>query len=232
VPDLNALPATAAGLTEATGFPVTRLASAEALLKVGVMPGDTIAGHRLFVFQGIPSMHLGTDGFGALRVPDDAFAHTDPAAVVHLEARLADGRPLPEWLSFEGVRGIFVGVPPEGLNGSLEIEVIARDTEGREAHTRFILLVDDLRTGGMRAGDPAGLPLGLDVDKTEAEKARLEARQAQGRQAAQPRLGADGKLQKGPAASFSEQMRAAKATRDPLLDKIARADTDKPRSKQ
>ena len=35
---------------------------------------------------------------------------------------------------------------------------------------------------------------------------------------AKPRVGPDGKPQKEPAASFSEQVRAAKAARDPLLD--------------
>jgi hypothetical protein len=234
MPDLNALPATAAGPSEAFGFPVARLPSDQALMPVADRPGTTLGGHRLFVFHGIPNMQLTSDGVGALRVPEDAFAHTDPSAVVHLDARLADGRPLPAWLSFEGVRGVFSGFPPEGLQGSLEIEVIARDTEGREARTQFVLLVEDLRAEGTGAPSAADLLLGLDVDKKEAEKARIEAgrQPLEGRPAVKPKAGTDGKPQNGPAASFSEQLRTAKAARDPLLDQVASSDPQKPRSRR
>ncbi|MBV8031207.1 MAG: hypothetical protein JO035_06835, partial [Betaproteobacteria bacterium] len=227
MPDLNALPATAAGPSDLLGFPVARLSSAEAVLQAAAGSGPALGGHRLFVFHGIPNMQLTGEDTGTLRVPEDAFAHTDPAAIVHLEARMADGTVLPSWLSFEGVRGIFAGHPPEGLQGSLEIEVIARDTEGREAHTKFVLLVEDLRSGRVPDPSSADAVLGLDVDKKEAEKARLEGRQNDGRPASKPGASGGGKAQKEPAASFSEQLRAAKASRDPLLDKIARADVPK-----
>jgi hypothetical protein len=229
--DLNALPATAAGPAEMLGFPVTRLATNEvAAMQVGdASDGMTLGGHRLFVFHGIPAMQLTSDGIGSLRVPEDAFAHTDPSAVVHLDARLVNGLPLPSWLTFEGTRGVFSGTPPDGLRGTVEIEVVARDTEGREARTKFVLLVEDLRADdGTQSPDSANPLLGLDVDKKEAEKARVEAGRpvGEGRATGKPRTGTDGKPQKTPAASFSEQVRAAKATRDPLLDRIAKTDPD------
>jgi len=189
-----------------------------------VLTGDS---HRLFVFQGIPNLQIGLNP-GELQVPRDAFAHTDPSAVVRLEARLADGRPLPEWLRFDGVRGVFSDMPPQDAQGLYEIEVLARDTAGREARTRFALLVEELRVRRAGEGEAADAVLGLDVDKKEAEKARLEnrptdARPAKGPMPAEPRLPA-----RDAAASFSEQLRAARAARDPLLAKITKGETGKP----
>jgi VCBS repeat-containing protein len=226
--DINALPPTAAGVpVEERGFAVVRIAADDAARQgfghVTAGFSFPVEGHRLFVYHGIPNVQVHRDGIGMLRVPEDAFAHTDPAAVVHLEARLASGAPLPAWLRFEGMRGTFAGVPPEGLRGTLEIEVIATDTEGRQARTTFVLGIEELRAG---VSEPLQgfFPLGLDVDKQEAEKQRAEAqRQAPAGREAGKQPGADGKAQKQGAAPFSEQMRDAKATRDPLLERIARA---------
>jgi hypothetical protein len=199
--DLNALPATAAGPVEASSFALTRLA-----LESG--------GHRLFVYHGVPDMRLASDGSAALQIPTDAFAHTDPTAIVQLEARLASGAPLPAWLRFDGLRGVLTGIPPENTEEMLEIEVLARDTEGREARARFTLEVDALRTTAA-----AGVRLGLDVDKEEAEKARLKGKVATATAEARPA--------KPGAKSFSDQIGAAKTQRDPLLDRITSPDKTK-----
>src|SRR5207249_229396 len=89
--DLNALPATAAGRPDFSGFPVERVSAEIADQTPGSSAGLAIGGHRLFVYHGIPDMALTADGSGSLRVPQDAFAHTDPSAIVHLEAQLASG---------------------------------------------------------------------------------------------------------------------------------------------
>jgi hypothetical protein len=174
----------------------------------------------------MPGMRLVMEGPGMLRVPADAFAHTDPTAFVHLEARLADGSPLPAWLRFDGLRGLFSGTPPEGAPERLELEVVARDGEGREARTLFTFDVGALRTAAIAAG----AALGLEVDKEEAEKARREA----AREAAQPRTDAKAgsalaavRPGKPGAATFTDQVSAARATRDPLLDRIASDDKAK-----
>jgi VCBS repeat-containing protein len=224
--DLNALPPTAAGVPST--FALTRLSQDEAaahLRTLEILPPET-GGHRLFVYHGVPDMRLLVEGSAVLRVPTDAFAHTDPSAVVHLEARLANGFPLPGWLKFDGLRGVFSGTPPEGVEETLEVEVLARDTEGREARTQFTLEIDALR-GGVSA---AGLALGLDVDKEEAEKARLEAaRQASEAKAAKAVTATAGvRPAKSGAASFSDQVSAAKTQRDPLLDRISPSDKAKP----
>jgi hypothetical protein len=235
-PDLNALPATAAGPSDLLGFPVERVSLAHAMQVPAEAGRDSsgfmIGGNRLFVYHGIPTLRLAGEDAGSIRVPEDAFAHTDPAAVVRLDARLIDGSPLPSWLKFDGTRGIFRGVPPERLGGSLEIEVIARDSDGREARASFVLMIEDLRFGeAVRAQDPLpDLMLGLDVDAKEAETARLKAQaEKAGLEAAKRapearqfghKAGA-GKPQIQPAASFSDQVRAAKPSGDPLLDRIA-----------
>jgi hypothetical protein len=209
--DLNSLPPTGAGPSDLLGFAIARVTADEAAFRVrsGVSDAQEVEGHRLFLYHGIPTLQLGGEDSSSVRVPEDAFAHTDPAAIVHLDAHLLDGSPLPSWLKFDGLRGSFRGVPPDGLGGSLEIEVVARDTAGREARASFMLLVEDLRTERQAAHDIPDLMLGLDVDAKEAEKARLEAAKL----ALKP--------QKLPAASFSDQVRAAKPARDPLLDRIA-----------
>jgi VCBS repeat-containing protein len=224
--DLNALPPTAAGPLEPSTFGLTRLSQDQAIAHLrleGSLPQE-INGHRLFVYHGIPDMRLLAEGRAMLRIPADAFAHTDPTAVVHLEARLANGSPLPGWLRFDGLWGVFSGIPPEGAEDTLEIEIVARDTEGREARTRFTLEIDALRN----VAGAAGIALGLDVDKEEAEKARKQAA-AEGRPA--PKAGtatAEVRPAKPGAASFSDQVGAAKTQRDPLLDRITSSDKAKP----
>jgi len=235
LPDLNALPATAAGPADLAGFQLERMPLAEAM-RVNALSDSSfvIGGQVLFVYHGIPDMQLLTDGSGFIRIPQDAFAHTDATAIVHLEARFANGLPLPSWLKFEGTGGTFRGVPPEGLLGFLDIEVIARDTDGREAHTRFNLELADLQTAEGRPADLPDLSLGLDVDGKEREKARREAagRAVEARQPVQPKAGADGKPGKQPAASFTDQLRGAKAARDPLLDRITGSSTGSSRDRR
>jgi hypothetical protein len=219
--DLNALPPTAAGTFDPFGFPVERMSMDRANDLIRARGGLPLIGHYLFEYRGITG--LDADG----RIPQDAFAHTDPAAIVYLSARLADGSPLPAWLRFDA-RGAFVGTPPEGMEGELEIEVIARDTEGHEAHARFALDLKALRDG-VAAVASKDFVLGLDVDAAEAKRAKLEAERAAREAAAQ-----GGKAEKALALrgspTFSEQMRTAKGKGDPLLDRIVGKGPDKPRA--
>jgi len=204
--DLNALPPTAAGAFDPFGFPVERMSMDRAndlMRSRGALP---LVGHYLFEYHGI--VDLAADG----RIPVDAFAHTDPAAIVHLSARLMNGMPLPAWLRLDA-RGAFVGIPPDGLEGKLDIEVVARDTEGREARTSFELQLDSLREAAA-AKAAADLVLGLDVDKEEAKKEKARAEKLAAK--ATPR--------------FSEQMKVAKAKSDPLLDRILKDGQTKPRA--
>jgi hypothetical protein len=216
-------------LTTPIGFPVVRITDSEVpfSMQAGSASGG---GHRLFVFQGITSERLERVDTGVLRIPRDAFADTDPVAVVVLEARLADGRPLPDWLKFDGLNGTLTGEPPPGVDGEIEIEVIARDSDGREARTTFKLSIEGVRASADgQARTAQETELGLAVDKEETARARLEAARQAIAERLGPEKGAGGKLQPRSAAAFSEQLRAVKAARDPLLDRIAKSSESPPR---
>ena len=72
-------------------------------------------------------------------VPEDAFVDADPGDVLHVTARLADGRPLPAWLSFDARSRRFRGRVPAGFAGELSITVVASDVDGLEVSSSFRL---------------------------------------------------------------------------------------------
>jgi AAA family ATP:ADP antiporter len=75
------------------------------------------------------------------RVPSDAFVDADPGDVLHLAARLADGRPLPAWLAFDPGTRCFRGQPPAAYAEEFTILVVASDVDGLEASSSFRLAV-------------------------------------------------------------------------------------------
>jgi AAA family ATP:ADP antiporter len=73
------------------------------------------------------------------RVPANAFVDADPGDVLHLAARLADGRPLPAWLRFDPRTRRFSGQPPAAFAEELAITVVASDVDGLEVASSFRL---------------------------------------------------------------------------------------------
>jgi AAA family ATP:ADP antiporter len=73
------------------------------------------------------------------RVPANAFVDADPGDVLHLAARLADGRPLPAWLRFDPRTRRFSGQPPAAFAEELTITVVASDVDGLEVASSFRL---------------------------------------------------------------------------------------------
>jgi AAA family ATP:ADP antiporter len=73
------------------------------------------------------------------RVPEDAFVDADPGDVLHLAARLADGRPLPAWLKFDPRVRRFTGEAPAQFVEDLRITVVASDVDGLEVASSFTL---------------------------------------------------------------------------------------------
>ena len=111
----------------------------------------------LVLFQGVPDQFVDADARLSMTIPADAFAHTQPKAIVRLAAVLQDGRPLPTWVQFNGQTGQFTGEVPKGLTGELRIKLIARDLNGREAVALFRINVGETRTAGEAAkGSNAG----------------------------------------------------------------------------
>ena len=70
---------------------------------------------------------------------DDAFSDADPGDVLHLAARLADGRPLPQWIRFDARRRTFSGVGPQELREEIRIAVTASDVDGMQVTSYFML---------------------------------------------------------------------------------------------
>ena len=113
----------------------------------------------LVLFQGVPDQFVDANASLSMTIPADAFAHTQPKAIVRLAAVLQDGRPLPTWVQFNGQTGQFTGEVPKGLTGELRIKLIARDLNGREAVALFRINVGETRNGG-DAGDAAASKAG------------------------------------------------------------------------
>ena len=109
----------------------------------------------LVLFQGVPDQFVDAGTKLSMSVPADAFAHTQPKAIVRLAAVLQDGRPLPTWVQFNGQTGQFTGEVPKGLNGELKIKLVARDLNGREAIALFRINVGEVRANGDAAGNAA-----------------------------------------------------------------------------
>ena len=78
------------------------------------------------------------DATFSFTLPKDTFKHADPNPTVVLEARQADGKPLPEWLKFNPSTGSFTGHAPKGMK-EIELRVTARDSIGGEAVTKLVL---------------------------------------------------------------------------------------------
>jgi AAA family ATP:ADP antiporter len=80
------------------------------------------------------------------RVPEDAFVDADPGDVLHLAARLADGRPLPAWLKFDPRTRRFSGQSPATFAEELTVIVVASDVDGLEVASSFRLRATVIQT--------------------------------------------------------------------------------------
>ena len=219
--------------SETGGFAVARVdadtAAANGLLNVGS------EGHRLFVYHGISDLRFSADLSFSFSVPVDAFAHTDPNASVLLEARLSSGESLPSWMSFNAVTGLFSGKAPSFGMGYLDIEITARDEDGRIARLQFRLdlnpvSVEDAPAEKTEAAAVEAPTQMYDKDIAAAEAENGGEQVVADADAAKKAKAEIDKIKRG-AVSFSEQAMAAKAQRDPILARILashRAAADKP----
>ncbi|MEI8168094.1 MAG: tandem-95 repeat protein, partial [Rhodoferax sp.] len=91
----------------------------------------------LSVFRGITDQFIEGNKPATFSLPADAFVHTKADSVVTIFAKLANGDDLPAWVQFDARSGTFKLDPPAGFNEELQIKVIARDNEGREATSLF-----------------------------------------------------------------------------------------------
>ncbi|HYD75680.1 putative Ig domain-containing protein [Ramlibacter sp.] len=154
------------------GFPALRLS----LSQLGL--GRPADGSDLLVrYQPISELRLEIGRGLGFNIPTDAFAHTNPRAVVRLQAMLRNGDPLPGWMEFDGITGRLSGTPPADFEGVLEIRVVARDNQGLEAVNEFTLTIGHPDAAAARdAADPAGVDHRGGADQDEKDKAEKRQR--------------------------------------------------------
>ncbi len=74
-------------------------------------------------------------------IPDSTFVDDDGLNTLTYHAMLINGNPLPGWLTFDTLTGIFSGTPEE--LGTLNIRVTATDTAGADVSTTFKIMVQN-----------------------------------------------------------------------------------------
>lgn len=113
---------------------VGEIATSPSGFQVRVIQSETPA---LMRDKGITDQFVDPGRVTTFNLPNDAFAHTRSEAVLTVIARQVNGNPLPPWILFNPQSGTFTVTPPPGFTGQLEIQVIARDNDGREAAANF-----------------------------------------------------------------------------------------------
>jgi hypothetical protein len=98
----------------------------------------------LTLFAGVTDQFIQTtDAATKISLPYDAFIHSNKEAVIKLQAKQADDSPLPKWVEFDPAAGTFTVKPPKDFKGKLDLKVIARDDDGREAVAIFQMFVGE-----------------------------------------------------------------------------------------
>lgn len=86
-------------------------------------------------------------------LPEGLFLDADEDDAVTLEAGLADGSALPDWLDFDADHGVFYGTPGNADVGEITIRVHGTDLSGASVFTDFNLVVNNLNDAPERAFD-------------------------------------------------------------------------------
>ena len=111
------------------------------------IPVSETAPIGLTLYQGVTDQFVqSTNTATKVSLPFDAFIHSNKDAVIKLNAKQADDSPLPNWVQFDPTSGVFEVVPPAGFKGKLNLKVIARDDDGREATAIFQMFIGEQST--------------------------------------------------------------------------------------
>jgi Ca2+-binding RTX toxin-like protein len=120
----------------------------------------------------LPDQHAAEDALFTFTLPSATFADVDEVHGDQLtyRATLADGSPLPSWLSFNPTTWTFAGTPSPGAAGVLHVTVTATDAQAASTADQFALTVsgplpqtltgtagNDILTGGRGDDTLSGL---------------------------------------------------------------------------
>jgi len=84
------------------------------------------------------------DALFSFIVPANMFADEDVGDALTLSASLADGAALPSWLTFDATTRTFSGTPDDAQVGSLDLKVMATDSENLNVSDVFTLTVTNM----------------------------------------------------------------------------------------
>jgi len=122
--------------------PIGEVLTSRSGFQVAVVEATT---PNLTVFRGITDQFVEGNKPSTFALPYDAFVHTRADATIILIAKLTNGKDLPAWIQFDARSGTFQLNPPPDFNEELQIKVIARDSEGREASAAFRFFVAEAK---------------------------------------------------------------------------------------
>jgi Ca2+-binding RTX toxin-like protein len=94
-----------------------------------------------YVQTEIADQHVNEDNAWSFTVPAGSFADPDTIDTLTYSATLANGDPLPGWLSFDAATHSFSGTPPQDFNGTIGLKVTATDGGSLSASDTFDLIV-------------------------------------------------------------------------------------------
>ncbi|MBD0682871.1 putative Ig domain-containing protein, partial [Pseudomonas sp. PSB11] len=114
------------------------------------------------------------DDVFSFTVPVGTFNDSDAGDTLTYSAILADGSPLPSWLSFDAASRSFSGTPGNGEVGSLSIKVIATDRGNLSASSSFTLSVGNTNDTPTVTG-PVSLANGVEDQSYTLTAAQLLA---------------------------------------------------------
>ena len=106
----------------------------------------------------IANQSTNEDAGFSFAVPPASFTDADVGDTLTLSATLADGSPLPAWLSFNPATQTFSGTPLNGDVGSLSIRVTATDSSGASATQDFQVAVNNTNDAPVITSSGASLP--------------------------------------------------------------------------
>jgi hypothetical protein len=108
------------------------------------IPVNDSAPIGLSLYQGVTDQFVqSTNTATRVSLPFDAFIHSSKDAVIKLEAKQADDSNLPSWVQFDPATGVFTVTPPPDFKGKLDLKVLARDDDGREAVALFQMFIGE-----------------------------------------------------------------------------------------